>query len=1399
MPRPEIFCRAEVFCQPVFIFGTYPKTQTDRQPFSRRPPLPIPESARIARRAIKTENGRVPPEEKPPNDLCEMKSQTDNKSQSQTRSNAGHIAQRQSRGQADGGHPSAGLAGPSAAKENRTGLPDTLKAGLENLSGQRMDDVKVHYGSSRPAQLHAHAYAQGTDIHLAPGQEKHLPHEAWHVVQQKQGRVKPTLQMQAAPEKSSGTTGPVVQRVSKEQESMYWAIQTKALSLRNVEPGPEGRSRALQEIRELQEALASDDSIRGGAIKKDLARWTVRFEAPPKTVVPKPDTGSGRLTPVKKLQTPKIPPPKPKGDVTPKSALRRKPTTVTVSKSVDKQGIKTLPKTTGTRKPTVIPESPEKTVPKEIPDQTLTDEVKTTVKPPDIPDTKSEIPADGPNREMTKGLGVFIHLLHARLDAMGPFDAHEKDEILLGIEAEIAENFILPGDRVTEIANNILGTLPFMEDDRYENFVTQNELLASLDLEPLDTRGDGNCSIHALLGQPDADGTLFCEEAQTHRRALAEGYRDNTLHPAGQQNMALAHENTIRHFATTLIERHRDGNPYTAPGRDKPGVEDTAITGPKELPEGTSTGKETIPDSKPEERKETTGPKKEVSHEELKDNLFNAIDKAGGQHYGTSVIRQVQDNTFDNVIEDMSGAQLLQILKQHGIVNEENGVAAELVTPAHIREALGEHQAATDRVFNLLKPYIKGKVNSEAFVLDAMVDENVRNAYFELLKHQHHWLNAEQLHALALMHGKRVRLFENDFMGGIQQTEQAVDGGEPVSIYSSGGHFERLAPLGEQVQPGIGKTTSEDTDSQSPENDAFQQGMYRKAKTRYHTPFEKAKIRTPTSAAYKARRAHGLGHGLRVSASVLSLVHTIAQKHQIKFPTDPAHLKALSMAALWHDAANTQEDDKIAEHKQGEMFADKLKINATEIPLGETEKIPYRWAMQCLALKGKIGGMKTLKWEDMTPEQQGAAIISGADSYEYVRTYDKMVTRYDRSRNVLFQSGAMDEQSDTRHRDAVIDFIRNTGGNSGGDTKRGLKPEVSTDFEYRGVDAVTDPESPIHEAFNTFADSTVPEHARQVLGILYGFAGDEAPTSSRAVKKRPETTVPKSRSRTSGPEPGEKPTTGTELKTPTIKFFPRDEKGRIIRGEPKASDGSFLQGKPPELAPDKRKAPRVDIAGTLALVHGIPTAYIAGAFQKGYLSSAYKREGLYGRYSRNADKIGGGGLAVYTRAVGKEHHKWPALGQGVGSSGTKSQIILKPDILENGPTWRHSNSDLMGRTPRAPAKLPTGTDTFNAWEFQSETDRNQTFNTMVTGKTAKGVANNEQMFWEQIPLPGNVLAVVCRTQEDRETVIRDAGGNPEDTHILYHGELIPVVVVGDTDTLRTTLGNHPVRKQEPEE
>ncbi|MFA6835384.1 MAG: DUF4157 domain-containing protein [Fibrobacteraceae bacterium] len=84
-------------------------------------------------------------------------------------------------------------------KPNNTGLPDNLKSGVESLSGYSFDNVRVHYNSSKPATVQALAYTQGTDIHVAPGEEQHLAHEAWHVAQQMAGRVAPTTSINGMP------------------------------------------------------------------------------------------------------------------------------------------------------------------------------------------------------------------------------------------------------------------------------------------------------------------------------------------------------------------------------------------------------------------------------------------------------------------------------------------------------------------------------------------------------------------------------------------------------------------------------------------------------------------------------------------------------------------------------------------------------------------------------------------------------------------------------------------------------------------------------------------------------------------------------------------------------------------------------------------------------------------------------------------------------------------------------------------------------------------------------------------------------------------------------------------------------------------------------------------------
>ena len=82
-------------------------------------------------------------------------------------------------------------------RSRASGLPEHVKSGIESLSGLSLSDVRVQYGSSKPASVDAMAFTRGNDIHVAPGAEHHLAHEAWHVVQQRRGRVRATGQTES--------------------------------------------------------------------------------------------------------------------------------------------------------------------------------------------------------------------------------------------------------------------------------------------------------------------------------------------------------------------------------------------------------------------------------------------------------------------------------------------------------------------------------------------------------------------------------------------------------------------------------------------------------------------------------------------------------------------------------------------------------------------------------------------------------------------------------------------------------------------------------------------------------------------------------------------------------------------------------------------------------------------------------------------------------------------------------------------------------------------------------------------------------------------------------------------------------------------------------------------------
>ena len=173
-------------------------------------------------------------------------------------------------------------------KENKTGIPDGLKAGMESVSGLSLNDVSVHRNSDKPAQLQAHAYAQGTDVHLAPGQEKHLPHELGHVVQQKQGRVAPTTQLKGQV--------PINDSTSLEKEADTLGAKAKSLGA-SAEAGV-AQLKVMEEeepvqgkfVGTAQRKAAEEEEVLQGKFKGTVQRVPLAGEAPeaaaPETAAP---------------------------------------------------------------------------------------------------------------------------------------------------------------------------------------------------------------------------------------------------------------------------------------------------------------------------------------------------------------------------------------------------------------------------------------------------------------------------------------------------------------------------------------------------------------------------------------------------------------------------------------------------------------------------------------------------------------------------------------------------------------------------------------------------------------------------------------------------------------------------------------------------------------------------------------------------------------------------------------------------------------------------------------------------------------------------------------------------------------------------------------------------------
>ncbi len=90
---------------------------------------------------------------------------------------------------------------------------DNVVSKMGESMGADFSNVNIHTNSNSATDVGALAYTQGNDIHFAPGQFKPdtksgqelIGHELTHVVQQREGRVQPTTEVNGMPVNDSAS------------------------------------------------------------------------------------------------------------------------------------------------------------------------------------------------------------------------------------------------------------------------------------------------------------------------------------------------------------------------------------------------------------------------------------------------------------------------------------------------------------------------------------------------------------------------------------------------------------------------------------------------------------------------------------------------------------------------------------------------------------------------------------------------------------------------------------------------------------------------------------------------------------------------------------------------------------------------------------------------------------------------------------------------------------------------------------------------------------------------------------------------------------------------------------------------------------------------------------------
>lgn len=163
------------------------------------------------------------------------------------------------------------------ARPAASALPEPLAAGIEALAGVSMRDVRVHYGSPAPARLDALAFARGANIHVGPGAERHLAHEAWHVAQQKQGRVPVTANARGTAINHDPALEREADRMGDRAATMP-AIARAAAPPRAVAATPAVAQCVFADATTLKDLLTEQEQAQHGPDDYDTPFTTVGFE-----------------------------------------------------------------------------------------------------------------------------------------------------------------------------------------------------------------------------------------------------------------------------------------------------------------------------------------------------------------------------------------------------------------------------------------------------------------------------------------------------------------------------------------------------------------------------------------------------------------------------------------------------------------------------------------------------------------------------------------------------------------------------------------------------------------------------------------------------------------------------------------------------------------------------------------------------------------------------------------------------------------------------------------------------------------------------------------------------------------------------------------------------------------